>query len=97
MPKVRLQKSNKPEKKWMITIEYREGQRPKTIHFGASGYKDYTIGATDQQRTNYRSRHRKEANQSFDTAGAMSYYILWGKSRSRMENFNAYKRRYNLK
>ena len=52
MPKVVLKRSNKPEKKWMVIIEYREGQRTKTIHFGASGYKDYTIGATDQQRTN---------------------------------------------
>ena len=97
MPKVVLKRSNKPKKKWMVIIEYREGQRPKTIHFGASGYKDYTIGATDQQRTNYRSRHRKEANQSWDTAGRLSYDLLWGSTRSVRTNFNAYKKKFNLK
>jgi hypothetical protein len=97
MPKIKLVRSDKPEKKWKVIIEYREGQRTRTIHFGASGYKDYTIGATDQQRTNYRNRHRKEANQSFDTAGRLSYDILWGSTRSVKTNFANYKKKFNLK
>ena len=97
MPKVRLQKSDKPEKKWKMIIEYSEGQRLKTIHFGQKGADDYTKGATDQQRKNYRSRHQKEKNQNWDTAGQMSLMILWGNSRNLKTNFNAYKNKYNLK
>lgn len=97
MVKVVLKRSDKPEKKWMVIIEYREGQRPKTIHFGAKGYTDYTMGATEQQRKNYRSRHSKEKGQSWDTAGRLSYDILWGATRSVRTNFNAYKNKFNLK
>jgi len=97
MPRIKLMKSDKPEKKWKVIIEYREGQRTRTIHFGASGYTDYTKGATEQQKTNYRNRHRKEANQAFDTAGRLSYDILWGTTRNVRTNFTAYKRKFKLK
>lgn len=97
MPKIKLMRSDKPEKKWKVIIEYREGQRTRTIHFGAKGYTDYTMNATEQQRKNYRSRHSKEKNQPFDTAGRLSYDILWGATRSVRTNFNAYKRKFNLK
>jgi len=97
MPKVKLQKSDKPEKKWKLVIEYREGARLKTIHFGAKGMDDYTKGATEQQRKNYRSRHQKEKGQSWDTAGRLSMDILWGNTRSVRTNFASYKRKFNLK
>tara|TARA_R110002020_G_scaffold217457_2_gene425255 strand:- start:494 stop:799 length:306 start_codon:yes stop_codon:yes gene_type:complete len=101
MPVVRMTRSDKPEKKYKIVIEYREGQRPRTIHFGAKNMDDYvgTDGnqATDQQRKSYRARHKSGASAKFDTANAMSYYILWGNSRSVRSNFNAYKKRFNLK
>ena len=97
MPKVKLSRSTNKDKKWMLTVEYKEGQRTRTIHFGAKGYTDYTMGATEQQRKNYRSRHAKEKNQNWDTAGRLSYDILWGSTRSVRTNFNAYKRKFNLK
>ena len=97
MPKVKLVRSDKPEKKWKMIIEYSEGQRLKTIHFGQKGADDYTKGATNQQRTNYRSRHNKEKNQKFDTPGALSYHILWGDSKSRIKNIASFKNKYNLK
>lgn len=97
MPKIRLARSDKPEKKWKVEIEYKEGQRTRTIHFGAKGMDDYTKGATEQQKKNYRSRHRKEANQNYDTAGRLSYDILWGTTRSVRTNFANYKKKFNLK
>lgn len=98
MPSIIIKKSDRAEKKYMALIKYNDNQeKPKKVHFGASGYLDYTIGATEQQRTSYRARHNKEKNQKYDTAGALSYYILWGDSRSMRENVKAYKKKYNLK
>ena len=38
---VYLQKSDKKDKKFKVTI-VRDSERNKTVHFGASGYSDYT-------------------------------------------------------
>ncbi len=98
MPTLTIKKSDKPEKKYKALIKYNDKQeKPKVVYFGASNYLDYTIGATEQQRKSYRARHDKEKNQKFDTAGALSYHILWGDSRSIRENIKSYKKRYNLK
>ena len=71
------------------------GTRRK-VHFGATGYLDYTIGASDKQRTAYLARHDKEKNQPADTPGALSYHILWGESRSRTKNIESFKKKYNV-
>ena len=98
MPRIKIVPSTAKGKKWTALIKYNDDQtKPIVKHFGAKGYDDYTIGATDQQRKNYRSRHQKEANQKFDTPGALSYHILWGDSKSRAKNISAYKTKYNLK
>ena len=98
MPRIRIVPSTAKGKKWTALIKYNDDQtKPIVKHFGAKGYDDYTIGATDQQRKNYRSRHQKEANQKFDTPGALSYHILWGDSKSRIKNIASFKNKYNLK
>lgn len=69
----------------------------KIIRFGAKGYLDYTLGATDGQRANYRARHRK--NENFEnplTAGSLSRYILWGESKDIDKNITDFKKRFNL-
>lgn len=69
----------------------------KAIHFGARGYKDYLLGATDGDRMNYIARHR--VNEDWDdpmTAGALSRYILWGESRDIDENIKAFKKKFNV-
>ena len=98
MPTLTIKKSDKPEKKYKALIKYNDKQdKPKVVYFGSSNYLDYTIGATEQQRKSYRARHNKEKSQKYDTAGALSYYILWGDSRNIKENIKSYKKRYNLK
>ena len=98
MPTITIKPSNKKDKKYDAFIYYNNKQkRPKVISFGAKGYDDYTIGATNRQRESYLSRHDKEKNQKWDTAGKLSLEILWGKSRSIRENIKSYKKKYNLK
>lgn len=89
-----IKKSKAKGKKWTATFLIDDKER--VVHFGATGYLDYTIGATDKQREAYLSRHDKEKNQPANTAGALSYWVLWGESRSMNKNIEAFKKRYKL-
>ncbi len=92
-----IKKSTNPKKKLMAVFTKDNG-RTKTTHFGAKGMDDYTITKDKEQRTRYRTRHRKDLNtKDYTRAGFLSYYILWGNSTSRKENISAYKRKFNLK
>jgi len=94
MKLLKVIKSDKSEKKWMAVFE-KDGKE-KRVHFGAKGYDDYTIGATEQQRENYRNRHKSGATAKADTPNALSYYILWGDSKSRLKNIESFKKRFNV-
>ena len=99
-----IEKANNGTHKYMATFCLCPGsksnccaQQKKTVRFGAKGYTDYTIDATDGQRKNYIARHRK--NENFEdslTAGSLSRYILWGKSRDIDKNIADFKDRFNL-
>lgn len=76
MIKVILKKSNRKDKKFMVIIE------DKIIHFGASGYSDYTIHKDNDRKKRYLLRHKKRENwnkSGIKTAGFWSRYILWNK------------------
>ena len=68
-----LAKSSRPGK----TIEVRIGN--KTIHFGASGYEDYTTHKDPVRKASYLSRHRNENWNDPETAGFWARWILWNK------------------
>jgi len=89
-----ITKSTAKGKKWKA-IFIKDGKE-KTINFGATGYTDYTLGATEEQRSSYKARHSSGENAPADTANALSFHILWGNSRSRASNITAFKRKYNV-
>ena len=95
-------KSDAKGKKWTAYFCMCKGEskccdsKKKKVHFGATGYDDYTIGATEEQRKSYRARHASGKTAKPDTANALSYYILWGDSRSRQTNINSFKKKFNL-
>jgi hypothetical protein len=91
MKLIDIKKSTRQNKKWVA--EFDNGEK---IHFGDSRFKDFTIGATDKQRESYLARHDKEKNQPANTAGALSYWVLWGKSRSMNKNIESFKKKYNV-
>jgi hypothetical protein len=65
-------------------------------HFGAKGYTDYTIGATDEQRRLYRERHKNDLEtRDPRRPGFLSYYILWGNSKNLRENVLEYKKMFD--
>ena len=74
-----------------------EKPQKKEVYFGADGYLDYTIGATDGQRLNYIARHRASENWNDPlTAGALSRYILWGNSKDINKNIADFKKRFDV-
>lgn len=71
-----LKKSSNPEKKYMVTIG------DKTVHFGATGYSDYTKHKDPERRERYVTRHQKRENwtkSGITTAGFWSLWLLWNK------------------
>jgi hypothetical protein len=65
--------------------------------FGDSTMEDFTQTGSVERRTLYRSRHKKDLETGDPTrAGFLSYYILWGDSKSMKTNIASYKRRFNL-
>lgn len=95
--RVIIKKSDKSGKKMMATF-IRENGRSKTTYFGQAGAPDYTLTGDKKRRKAYRDRHRKDLNTGdYTRAGYLSYYILWGESKSKRENIRKYKNRFNLK
>jgi len=95
--KMTIKRSNKSGKKYMA-IFTKDNGRTKTTHFGAAGMKDYTLTGDKERRRLYRQRHSKDLRTNDPTrAGYLSYYILWGESKSIRQNINSYKNRFNLK
>lgn len=93
-----IKKSTKPEKDYMAIFTERPNGRNKTVHFGDSKLPQYTSTATKEQRERYRKRHQKDLRTNDpERAGYLSYYILWGESKSIRKNIESYKRRFNFK
>lgn len=91
---VSIKKSIKPTKKYTAT--FKVGDKVKMVHFGAEGYTDYTLGASDETRDAYRARHRNDRINEPMTPGALSYYILWGDSRSLNKNILLFKKQFKV-
>tara|TARA_R100001460_G_scaffold52371_1_gene91202 strand:- start:606 stop:896 length:291 start_codon:yes stop_codon:yes gene_type:complete len=95
MKLLRVEPSDRATKKQQAIFQYKDGTQKK-IHFGATGYTDFTRGATQEQRKAYQQRHASGKNAKADTADALSYYILWGSSRSIRDNVKTFRARYKL-
>jgi len=87
-------KSKNKDKKYTAIFDI-DGKK-KITHFGQAGADDYTITKDKEQRTRYRTRHKKDLETNDPTrAGYLSYYILWNKPTMR-ESIADYKKKFNL-
>jgi len=99
--------SNRKDKKYKATFEL-DKERSVTTHFGASGYRDFTLmsdpkskfyiknsGEREKVRQAYLKRHAKEDWMKPLTAGSLSRFILWEKTTipAAIKNF---KRKFSL-
>ena len=89
-----IRKSKNKEKKWVALFRMDNGKE-RRIRFGASGYDDYTIGASKDQRKFYRQRHQGDNLKDPLTPGALSYYILWN-TPDMEKNIKSFKKRFNV-
>ena len=95
MVKVNIKSSTSQAKKFMAIFEYEDGKK-KTIHFGSAGMSDFTKNKDPKRKDAYLARHKKNENwEKFDTAGALSRWILWNKE-SLTESIAFYKNKFNL-
>jgi hypothetical protein len=91
--KVEITRSSQAGKKFKAV--FTDGNSHKTIHFGASGYEDYTQHKDVKRKEAYLSRHSNETWSNPQTAGSLSRYILWD-SPNLTTNIRNFKRRFNL-
>jgi hypothetical protein len=92
--RVEIKPSTSTGKKYMA-IFYDKDKKVKTRHFGAKGYKDRTIGATDEQQKAYKARHAGDNLSDKFSAGALSMSVLWS-SKSLSQGIKNYKSKFGL-
>ena len=81
-----LFQSDKPTKKWAMFFKASR----KVIHFGQKPYRDFTLMNDKQSvhyikspkerndvKTAYRARHKNDSIDDPESAGALSWHILW--------------------
>ena len=107
---IRLETAQVPYKKWKAFFQDQEGKE-YVRYFGGkmadgTAYADYTTTGTDQQRTNYLSRHKHDLDTPLREAkvhndelfliapGMLSYHILWGEHRDIKQNIREYKKTF---
>ena len=92
-----IKKSTSKGKKYTAVFT-KDGKKVKTTQFGSAGSMDYTIGASGAQRTGYRARSGNMLKKTDSmSASHLSYYLLWGESKSLASNISAYKKRFGFK
>jgi len=97
MKLISITKSPRAGKKWRATFQH-EGERHTVFHtdFGATGYTDFTQGASPERARLYRMRHEKDLKTDNPTrAGFLSYYVLWSGPNFN-ENVRKYKNKFHL-
>ena len=73
---ITIQKSTRAGKKWMARVNN------KTIHFGATGYEDFTSSKDEKRKASYLARHKANEDWTLagvDTAGFWARWLLWNK------------------
>lgn len=96
MKLLKIIESPKSGKEYRAVFQTDSG-RLKTTDFGDPTMEQYTEHGDKQRREAYRARHAKDLETEDPTrAGYLSYYLLWGDSKSLSRNISSYKKRFNL-
>jgi hypothetical protein len=89
---ISLDKSNKPNKKLVITFS----EPNLTIHFGSKNSSTFLDHYDKTKRSNYLKRHKVNENWDQVNAGSLSAYILWGSSTDMYTNLLNYLEKFNI-
>lgn len=94
---VKITKSKIEGKK--LTAKFYDKNKEKiiTVHFGATGYEDFTTHGDFERKERYINRHRENENWNNPmTPGSLSRFILWNK-KTLNASIKDYIDRFNLK
>ena len=83
-------------KRYKATFYDGDGKKIKTTQFGSSSHENYTIHGDKKRRELYRKRHANDKTNDPMTAGALSWWILWGKP-TLEASIKDYGRRFKMK
>ena len=89
---ISLKKSNKPNKKLVITFS----EPNRTIHFGSKNSSTFLDHHDKVKRSNYLKRHKVNEDWNQINAGSLSAYILWGDSTDMYANLINYLDKFNI-
>ena len=89
---ISLEKSNKPNKKLVITFS----EPDLTIHFGSKNSSTFLDHQDKVKRSNYLKRHKVNENWNQVNAGSLSAYILWGDSSDMYSNLINYLDKFKI-
>jgi hypothetical protein len=89
---ISLKKSNKPNKKLVITFS----EPDLTIHFGSKNSSTFLDHHDKVKRSNYLKRHKVNEDWNQINAGSLSAYILWGNSSDMYSNLINYLDKFNI-
>jgi len=91
-----LEKSNRKDKKYMVSYINKDTGRINTIHFGAGGMSDFTQHKNQDRKNRYIKRHQvNEDWTDLSKAGTWSRYILWGESTLK-KSINEMEKKFNI-
>ena len=74
---ISIQKSTRAGKKYMAKVG------DKTVHFGATGYLDFTTSKDEKRKASYLARHKTSEDWTIEgvgTAGFWARWLLWNKA-----------------
>ena len=89
---ISLKKSNKPNKKLVISFS----EPDLTIHFGSKNSSTFLDHHDKVKRSNYLKRHKVNEDWNQINAGSLSAYILWGDSSDMYANLINYLDKFNI-
>ena len=90
---ISLDKSNKPNKKLVITFS----EPNLTIHFGSKNSSTFLDHYDKTKRSNYLKRHKVNEDWNQVNAGSLSRWLLWGKTTDLERNLMQYLNRFHIK
>ena len=79
-------------------VRLSDGDKVKTVHFGAKGFEDYTTHKDESRKLRYLSRHKSGEDwgkSGVYTAGFWSRWVLWNKP-TITESIADVKSRFNI-
>ena len=86
-----VEPSTRKNKKYCATFS--DGTK---THFGDTRYQDYLMHGDPLRRERYWSRHALDQLLDPTSAGALAWFLLWGRSTDLQKNIRTYREHFDI-